>query len=204
MVGACADLSREVPRTYSSAGEAAVIFADNFDRAALGPDWRETGPGAKIVAGALEVAGLKNHPLWLTTPLPDNFRIEFDARALGEDGDIKVEFAGDGQSFARTASYVASGYVLIFGGWNNSIHALVRRDEHGNDRRTVRGPPVETGRRYHFVITRKDGLITWELDGQEFLQFDDTDPLTGPGHQHFAFGNWESPVQFDNLIIQAL
>ena len=54
------------------------------------------------------------------------------------------------------------------------------------------------------MITRKDGQIRWELDGQELLTYDDPDPLTGPGQQHFAFGNWEAPVQFDNLVIQAL
>ena len=194
----------EVPRTYSSAGNAAVVFSDDFSTPELLPQWRATGPGAKIVDGALELENLRNHPLWLTLPLPDDLRIEFDARAFSEEGDIKVEFAGDGKSYARTASYKASGYVVIFGGWANSTNAIVRRDEHGGDRKTIQAPKVEANRRYHFVITRRDGAIRWELDGDEILVYDDPDPLLGPGQQHFAFGGWESRVQFDNLVIQSL
>jgi hypothetical protein len=194
----------EVPRTYSSAGNVQRIFADDFSRAELGPEWRTTGPGARIVDGALEVEGLRNHPVWLARPLPDALRIEFDATALADEGDIKVELAGDGESFARAASYVASGYVMIFGGWNNSTNALVRRDEHGGDRRTANRPKVEPGRRYHIVLTRDDGQIRWELDGEELLTYDDPDPLVGPGQQHFAFGGWEARVRFDNLVISSL
>ena len=201
---ACEAWLTEVPRTYSSAGAAEVLFRDDFSAPTLGPAWRSTGPGAKIVDGALEVENLRNHPLWLTLPLPDDLRIEFDALAHTDEGDIKVEFAGDGESFARAASYTATGYVMIFGGWNNSINALVRRDEHGGDKRTVALPKVEPRRRYHVVLTRKDGQIRWELDGQELLTYDDPDPLGGPGQRHFAFGGWESRVQFDNLVIAAL
>lgn len=200
----CGDLWTEVPRTYSSAGTATTLFRDDFSAATLGPQWKSTGPGASVVDGALVVENLRNHPLWLTLPLPDDLRIEFDATAHSDEGDIKVEFAGDGQSFARTASYKATGYVMIFGGWNNSVNALVRRDEHGGDKRSNSAPRVEPGRRYHVVLTRQDGQIRWELDGQELLTYDDPDPLTGPGQQHFAFGGWQARVSFDNLVIQAL
>ncbi len=198
------DLFTEVPRTYSSAGNATPIFRDDFSSPTLGPAWRTTGPGAAIVDGALVLENLHNHPVWLTTPLPDDVRIEFDALALSDEGDIKVEIAGDGKSYARAASYKATGYVMIFGGWNNSVNALVRRDEHGNDKRSVSTPKVVANRRYHIVLTRKDGTLTWELDGQEILRFDDPDPLLGPGQQHFAFGGWESRVRFDNLVIASL
>jgi len=198
------DLFTEVPRTYSSASNATAIFRDDFAGPELGPAWRSTGPGAAIVDGALVVENLHNHPLWLATPLPDDVRIEFDAIAHSDEGDIKVELAGDGKSFARAASYKATGYVMIFGGWNNATNALVRRDEHGNDKRSVTAPKVEPGRRYHVVLTRSDGALTWAVDGQELLRYDDPDPLVGPGQQHFAFGGWEARVSFDNLVISAL
>jgi hypothetical protein len=201
---ACDGLFTEVPRTYSSAGSAAVVFSDDFSAPELAPVWHPTGPGARLVDGALELEDLRNHPVWLSLILPDDLRIEFDAKAFTDEGDIKVEFAGDGRSYARTASYKATGYVVIFGGWNNSLNAIVRRDEHGADRRTAAQPKVEPGRRYHFVITRQDGLVRWELDGQELLTYDDPDPLVGAGQQHFAFGGWEAKVQFDNLVITAL
>ena len=105
---------QELPRTYSTAASARPIFSDDFQRPELGPKWRVTGPGARVDGGALVVSGLRNHPLWLDVPLPDDVRIEFDATAATEQGDIKVEIAGDGASVATTTNYVASGYVVIF------------------------------------------------------------------------------------------
>ncbi|MEZ4453953.1 MAG: DUF6250 domain-containing protein [Nannocystaceae bacterium] len=195
----------EVPRKYSTIGDAAVpIFADDFEAGALSAAWRTTGEGATIQGGALVVEGLKNHPVWLTTPLPDDVRIEFDATAATEEGDIKVEIAGDGRSAARSMNYVATGYVLIFGGWNNETNAIVRRNEHGRERQVNDAPHVEPGRRYHFTIVRQQGTIRWELDGQELLSYEDPTPLVGEGHQYFAFSGWESRVTFDNLVISTL
>ncbi len=195
----------EEPRTYSTPGaDAAPIFSEDFAGDALSDNWRITGVGARIDSGTLLVEGLHNHPVWLNIELPDDVRIEFDAIAEGEEGDIKVEVAGDGTSFAKTASYTASGYVVIFGGWNNTINAIARRDEHGRDRKTQGTPKVEADRRYHFTLIRQHGTLRWELDGQEVLVFEDPKPLVGAGHRHFAFNNWESRVRFDNLIIYAL
>ncbi|MCA9695330.1 MAG: hypothetical protein KC636_37470 [Myxococcales bacterium] len=195
----------ELPRTYSSeSADAVPIFRDDFERDELGPAWRVTGEGARIERGALFVEGLKNHPLWLTQALPDDVRIEFDAYTPSEEGDIKIELAGDGASAAKTANYTATGYVILFGGWNNTVNAIVRRNEHGRDKEAVDKPQVEPGRRYHFVITREGGAIRWSLDGAELLLYEDPRPLVGEGHQHFAFSGWESPVYFDNLVISSI
>jgi len=42
------------------------------------------------------------------------------------------------------------------------------------------------------------------VDGKPFLAVNDPAPLVVQGHQHFAFANWESPVHFANLRIQAI
>jgi hypothetical protein len=196
----------EVPRTYSTATDGArVLFQDDFDRGVLGNDWLTTGMSATIERGALRLANLQNHPVWLRTPLPDDVRIEFDAWAETEEGDIKVELAGDGRSYAKTASYTATGYVVIFGGWDNSLHVLARRDEHGDDRVAVPAEPkVEADRRYRISITRRGGELRFEVDGQLIAEMVDDAPLTGSGQQHFAFNNWESATRFDNLVIYSL
>ena len=36
------------------------------------------------------------------------------------------------------------------------------------------------------------------------LSFTDPAPLPGVGHEHFAFNDWETPVCFDNRLIQPL
>ena len=51
------------------------------------------------------------------------------------------------------------------------------------------------------AITRRGQSILWEIDGKVHLRLKDPEPLAGPGHEHFAFGGWESPVNFDNLRI---
>lgn len=197
---------QEVPRTYSTASDGArVIFQDDFDRGVLGNDWLTTGSGVTLDRGALRLANLRNHPVWLRTELPDDLRIEFDAWAETEEGDIKVELAGDGFSFAKTASYTATGYVVIFGGWNNSLHLIARRNEHGDDRVAVPAEPkVEADRRYRIAITRRGGEIRYEVDGELITEMVDDAPLIGPGQRHFAFNNWEAPTRFDNLVIYAL
>jgi hypothetical protein len=134
---------KEQPRLYSTRASAGkVVFRDAFERGELGPDWAPSGPGAWVEDGVLKVRELQNHPVWLDQPLPDDVRIEFDVRATSEEGDIKFEVAGDGTSFATQANYVASGYVVIFGGWNNTMSAIVRRNEHGQDRATTTEPKV--------------------------------------------------------------
>ena len=201
LMGAC----EEVPRTYSTRAKAGeVIFRDAFDRDELGSSWNPTGPGWSLESGVLVVRDLKNHPIWLTLPLPDDVRIEFDAWPQSEEGDVKVELAGDGASKATSMNYVASGYVVIFGGWNNSLNAIARQSEHGRNRETTSEPKVEPDRRYRFSITRYGNEILWEVDGREVLVYDDPHPLRGDGHRHFAFSGWEAEVHFDNLVIEAL
>lgn len=179
-------------------------FEDHFERAELGPDWRVTGSGWSIENGALRGQNVRNHPLWLRRKLPRDARIEFDAWSESPAGDLKCEVYGDGESFAHAASYTATSYVVIFGGWNNHINAIARMDEHGADRQVRDTPKVEMRRRYHFTIERRGRELRWLLDGAGVLDFNDPDPLAGPGHEYFAFNDWEALVHFDNLVIAPL
>jgi hypothetical protein len=150
------------------------------------------------------VSGLRNHPVWLVEPLPDDVRVSFDVWAATEEGDIKVEFAGDGHSSATSMNYVASGYVLVFGGWNNTANVIARKDEHGSDRITTNDPKVEADKRYHITVWRTGSELRWEINGREVGSMDDPSPLRGEGHRHFGFGGWEAEVHFDNLVIEAI
>lgn len=179
-------------------------FADHFDRPELGDAWNNTGGPYRIVGGELRVQGARNKPLWLRRTLPHDVRIEFDVRSESPEGDIKVEVFGDGVSKATTASYTATSYVVIFGGWHNRLNVLARMNEHGDDRVEGIRMPVEKGTRYHMKIERRGATITAWVDGQELYSLTDPDPLYGPGHDHFAFNNWETEVYFDNLTIEAL
>jgi hypothetical protein len=191
-------------------------FTDSFERPALGRDWRTTNvAGWRIDDGKLCAHRAHNRPAWLARRIPTNAEIEFDATSASADGDIKVEVWGDGRSGATGTSYTnATSYLAIFGGWKNSLHVLARLDEHGDDRHELglsaesadpRARPVIPSQSYHFRIERRDGQqVRWYVDDIEIHAFDDSEPLHGEGHDHFAFNNWEADVCFDNLRIKAL
>jgi len=187
-------------------GEAPVTvagprFADDFGRGQLGPAYFTTGGHWRIVNGELFSPGVKNNPLWLQLRLPHDVAIELDARSEtgfgNRSGDIKLELFGAGRSHA-------SGYVCIFGGWGNQISAIARLDEHGNDRRERHDQKVEIKRTYHLRLERRGHVLSWWIDGQLFLTFDDPAPLFGPGHDRFGFSSWQADLFFDNLRVEPL
>jgi hypothetical protein len=190
-------------------------FKDEFERAALGDDYFATGDQYRIERGRLCVQGARNHPLWLRHALPTNARVQVEAEAGNDDGDIKLELWGDGRAAATHASYTdATSYLAIFGGWKNHYHVLARLDEHAPDRPEVviepgsddpRQQPVLAGHRYRLKLERTDGrTVRFWVDDVEMLSFADPQPLQGPGHEHFAFNDWETPVCFDHLVVEPL
>jgi hypothetical protein len=217
-------LTRPAP-AVPSADLLRTPFEDSFDHPATpgsegagdpGPDWIATGPSLwHVEGGRLCGEHAHNHGIWLKRVLPLNARIEFDAVSDSPDGDLKAEFWGDGRSFATALSYTnATSYLTIFGGWHNKFHVLARINEHGNDRKEItvdphsddpREKPVVPGQSYRFKVERADGkTLKWWVDGNEMLSFPDAAPLTGPGHDHFGFNDWDVKVCFDNVRIVPL
>lgn len=192
-----------------------AVFEDNFERAEIGDDWNVLGSSWKIEGGKLCGKGARNRGAWLKRRLPTNARIEIDAIAESQVGDLKIELWGDGQSGATSTSYTnATSYIAIFGGWRNSKHVLARIDEHGDDRLELdvdpksddeRERPVSPGQPYRFKIERADGrTLVWSVNGVEYFELTDPDPLIGVGHEHFGVNDWEAPVCFDNLKVTPL
>ena len=179
-------------------------FSDDFERKDLGDDWHNTGGGYAIRNGQLRVEGARNKPLWLRRTLPHDVRIEVDAKSDSPDGDIKVEVFGDGVSKAEKASYTATSYVVIFGGWKNSLNVLARMDEHAENRAVGEAYKVVPGQTYHMKIERRGATITAWVDDRKLVSMTDPDPLAGPGHDHFGFNNWQAPLTFDNLRVNPL
>src|SRR4051812_5917449 len=108
-------------------------YADDFVQ--LKPAWKATGTTWRAQAGELVVDHAYNHPLWLTKAIPRDAVIDLDVWSNDEAGDIKLEVWGDGKSYATQASYTATSYVFIFGGWHNQLSAICRMNEHGADRK---------------------------------------------------------------------
>ena len=180
-------------------------FTDDFDRAELGANWNATSNEYRIADGKLTVSNAHNHPAWLRRRLPHDVVVEVDALSKSPSGDIKLELFGDGESFdPDKGAYTSSGYVLIFGGWSNSLSVICRQEEHGAGRKAGRSDTrVEPNRSYHFTITRKGGALDWAVDGRPFLTWTDPEPLAGAGHEFLAVDDWEAPLTFDNLQIRS-
>lgn len=179
-----------------SGGE--LVFEDTFDGQDVDARWSSTSSVWRLEEGAMVVAGARNAALWLNFPLPERVRVEFDAIADSEDGDIKFEIFGDGQTHE-------SGYIAIYGGWSNQTTCIARLDEHGSDR--LDAPEHQTivpGQTYQLTAVRTDNQFRWYIDGELVLTRDDQQPLRGESHRFFAFNNWDAPVRFDNLRIYDL
>jgi hypothetical protein len=182
-------------------------WTDTFERQEIGPDYYKTGRGYEIASGALSARGAHNKPLWLRKKLPRDVRIELDAWSNEERGDIKVEVFGDGRSYDPDGgAYLATSYVLVFGGWFNSKSIIARLDEHGKDVVANTQVKVQPTRKYRWKIERVGKTLTWWVDDMQtpFLVLDDPTPLEGPGHEYFGFNNWEADTWFDNLVITPL
>jgi len=206
---------------FSHAGPAVgVAGAEGAPGAAIGyepsEDWMPTAPGIwHVEQGRLCGEHGKNHGIWLKRTLPVNARIEFDATSSSTDGDLKAEYWGDGRSYATALSYTnATSYLTIFGGWHNKFHVLARINEHGNDRKEItidpssddpREKPTVAGQSYHFKVERTDGkTVKWSVDGVDMLSYPDAQPLSGAGHDHFGFNDWDVRVCFDNVKVVPL
>ena len=145
----------------------------------LGDAWYATGGNWRIDNGELVIDHAYNHPLWLRKPIPADAVIELDCWSNDDVGDLKIEAWGDGKSFAKEASYTATSYVFIFGGWHNQLGVIARMNEHGQDRRARADLHVEKGRKYHWRIARLGGHIDWQIDGKTLSHIRRSEPARG-------------------------
>ena len=154
-------------------------------------------PAWSIKDGALVARDAHNATLWLKDPLPEgDVKISFIATAHTKEGDVKVELFGDGL-------HHQSGYILINGGWKNSMRIIARQDEHGEDRREdrrcgIRRDCAPQGEAMRWVIERRGDVISWYLNGALALRSQDNNPIRG---RYLGFGNWAAEVSFDQLKI---
>jgi len=167
-----------------------LVFSDDFERNDIGNNWQARSGRWRIENGRLVCKGDKNEGIWLNFKLPQRVRLEFDAMALEDEGDIKFEI------FATEQRH-QTGYILIFGGWHNSVTVIARLNEHGEDRMES-SLRVEKNKTYHMAVVRTDGSLRWFIDGKLALSYDDETPIRG---EFFGFNDWNSLVSFDNLKI---
>jgi hypothetical protein len=171
-------------------------FSGKLDR------WETTSKNWRVVDGRLYTGDRPNDNagLWVTgVSLPVNARLEFEATSVQGnspvfEGDVKCEFGGE-------KSEHLSGYIVIFGGWKNTLNTIAKQEEHSGRLGTDSTVKVEENKTYRFQIVRLGGEIKWFIDGKLLLRVQDDLPLGGGA---FGFNNWNSRVYFDNFKIYAL
>lgn len=174
----------------------------NLERARLDPRfWTpvdKASPWKLGEDGAITSIGARNQPLWFRQALPEHFRIEFEAWCEGDDCDLRFELLGDGE-------HHESGYVMVFGGWNHTVHLMARMDEHApfDGARVMRTDDIDVkpGQRYKMAFVKTDAAVRWFVDGELLLQYIDPEPLHGVEHRYFGINSWETPVFVRGLII---
>ena len=189
-----------------------IVFQEDFDHPDALDQFKIADPDLGYKAGSQDQAAWRieegeliaqeahNAALWLKTPLPvGDIRITFTAKAMTKEGDIKCEFLGDGL-------HHQSGYIVINGGWKNTVRAIARQDEHGEDRKTDRRCPKEKrcaplGETVSWAIEKRGSVISWYLNEELTLRFRDGRPLNG---RFFGFNNWSAETRFDNLRVYRL
>jgi len=178
-------------------------FLDDFNRAELGEHWNFQGGTWRLRDGKLTSQGDQNVALWLRHPLPRDVEISFEATSASPAVDLKVELFGDGQTHE-------SGYIIINGGWNNSLSIIARLREHEIDRVPTGSVPykrkagLQPNKTYQWRIVRRGNTITQFLDGEKYLEREDPEGLYGPQNNKFAFNNWAAQLSFDNLSVKPL
>lgn len=171
-------------------------FTDDFDRESLGSHYKAMGGSWRIADGALVSHGDKNVPLWLDVKLPQNVEVSMTVWSDSPAVDTKLEIFGDGVRHE-------SGYIVIFGGWKNTITTIARLDEHERTRKETRRK-WKRGQRYEWTVRRQGNVVEFLVDGESIVSYDDPAPLVGPLHDRLAFTNWDSEVHYDNLRITPL
>jgi hypothetical protein len=187
-----------LPKQDAGAEQApAAPFSDDFNRAELGERYKKSGGTWAIVDGQLHSSGEKNIPLWLDVPLSKNVRVEFTTLSASPAVDTKIEIFGDGLRHE-------SGYIVIMGGWSNTISTIARLDEHEKTRVEKR-TKWKQNQRYRWKVERTDGkTLSFYLDDELVLAYDDAGPLFGPRNNKLGFTNWASDVYYDDLTITPL
>jgi hypothetical protein len=186
-----------------------LVFEDDFERAEFGDRWTVETPNWKIKSGEVTNHHADNKGMWLLEKLPKgDLRVEFSARSdtfmkKGRDGSKKETFPGDlkCEAFNMSPEH-QTGYVFIFGGWNNRVNRIARLEEHGDGAgaRVTDGPlrPVKPGHTYRMAVVRVGNTIGWYADGDYLAHLDDPQFIEG---QHFGFNNWRSRLTFDNVKV---
>ncbi|MFH0964404.1 MAG: glycoside hydrolase domain-containing protein [Planctomycetota bacterium] len=161
-----------------------VQFADDFERAEVGNDWKALSGDWKIADGRLVGKG----EILCAWRFPGAQRIEFEARAQ-DPGDLSGVLCAGEQGYK-------TGYFLGFGSEGNSCSKLLAAGKE-----VERADAKATAGRTHKIVCERLGKrITMTVDGQSVLAYEDETPLAGSAHERVGLYIWNEAA-IDNVKI---
>jgi hypothetical protein len=168
----------------------AMVFSDDFNRPALGPDWKIVQGDWSLKEGALVSSG---GTLLCARKFPGLHKVTFDAEAAPNPA------LSDISPFIQAgARGHAEGYLLQFGGHNNECSAIQRTGKLLRDNRTCRIVPG----RAHSLAAEFDGQnVRLTVDGKTVLEYREFLPLIGPDHERVGFYVHEGVIKIRNLKV---
>jgi hypothetical protein len=163
------------------------LYADDFERAALGARWRAARGTWTVENGAATARDIAF--LAYAEPIIAPLRIEYDARARTP-GDLSAFWLDDPADYG-------TGYLMGFGSNGNTVDKVLIS---GEQVATSPKPLVEPGR-WHHVIAQilPTGRIQIIVDDQMALDYPAAPPPAGP--KFVGLWVWGPQGEFDNVRI---
>ncbi|MFH1177868.1 MAG: protein kinase [Acidobacteriota bacterium] len=169
----------------------AVVFSDEFERAAPGPAYRVESGAWRIEQGALVGQGVGFVGIELVAPFRGNLRLECEAAVLPGSGKNEIAL------FIDSSARRNQGYYLGFGG-DNEMTAL---DRAGIELRLAASPPVEVGRTYRIGAMRQGNLLEMSAGGRPLVRYVDPLPLDPAQFATLRLGTYDGIIRLDRLRV---
>ncbi len=164
-------------------------FSDDFERIAIGKNWKTARGDWSIRDGWLTGSGFSEKEIFCNKTFEGSQRLEFDAKTAETPCDLSgfINATPDG---LRTA------YFVGFGSENNTCSKLLIAGS------LVKEWPstITPGKVYHQVVQRDGNTITHIINGKTVMTHQHDQPLTGPEHNKIGLYIF-SLGQFDNVKI---
>ncbi len=197
-----------------------LIFSDDF-KASLNTDhWKiETQAGDNVPVynkdGQLILDTKAGLTVWLDKKLKGNYRIVYDRTVILDSSknarlsDLNQFWMAEAKPFDRNGVFeeydTVELYYVGFGGNYNSTTRF--RKYQGNGVKPIIAEYLDEkhllkpNNKYRIVTTVKNGHITWEIDGEKLLDYQDSAPLK---EGYFGFRTTWSKQSISNFRIERL